>query len=182
MTVVRLLARPMLAVPFLVNGAHALRKPEAQIENAQPIADRLVPAAKRLVPQAPIPEDTKTLVRINGAAQVAGGLMLATGRFPRLAAMTLAGTIVPTTLAGHRFWEADESVQRTNQLNHFIKNVGLLGGLLLAGVDTEGRPGVVWRAQHAAKATRREAKRARKTAKRETKLAGKRAKAGLPIG
>src|SRR6266516_4066488 len=44
-----------------------------------------------------------------------------------------------------------------------------LGGLLLAAVDTEGKPGVAWRASHGAKAAKRETKGGAKAAKREAK-------------
>jgi uncharacterized membrane protein YphA (DoxX/SURF4 family) len=37
---------------------------------------------------------------------------------------------VPTTLAGHRFWE-EESAARSGQRLQFLKNLGLIGGLLL---------------------------------------------------
>jgi uncharacterized membrane protein YphA (DoxX/SURF4 family) len=59
----------------------------------------------------------------------------------------LAGTIVPTTYAGHRFWEESDPQSRSQQRIHFLKNLGLLGGLILAAVDTEGRPGLAWRAK-----------------------------------
>jgi hypothetical protein len=55
----------------------------------------------------------------------------------------------------------------------FIENVGITGGLLLAAVDTEGRPGLGWRARHAAT----DAKRAARAAKREAKLTARAAKA-----
>jgi uncharacterized membrane protein YphA (DoxX/SURF4 family) len=90
-------------------------------------------------------------VQVNAAAQVAGGILLALGWFPRLAAILLAGSLVPTTLAGHRFWEIDDPADRARQRNQFLKNLGLLGGLILAAVDTEGRPSVTWRAKRAAK-------------------------------
>ena len=34
--------------------------------------------------------------------------------------------------------------------DHFFKNVSMLGGLLIAAVDTEGKPGLAWRAKNAA--------------------------------
>ena len=40
--------------------------------------------------------------------------------------------------------------ERFGQLSHFLKNLGLLGGLLLAAVDTEGKPSVGYRARRAA--------------------------------
>ena len=42
MTVVRALARPLLSVIFVVQGANAIRKPEPLVPKAQPVTDRLV--------------------------------------------------------------------------------------------------------------------------------------------
>jgi len=83
----------------------------------------------------------------------------------------LAATLVPTTAAGHRFWEEEDPAQRSNQRIHFFKNVSMLGGLIIAGVDTEGRPGVAWRARRAAQDARREARHLAATARREARLA-----------
>ena len=69
----------------------------------------------------------------------------------------LAASLVPTTLAGHRFWEERTRAQRTQQQLHFFKNVSMLGGLIIAAGDTEGKPGVAWRARRAASDARREA-------------------------
>ena len=54
---------------------------------------------------------------------------------------------------------------------HFFKNASMLGGLLLAAVDTEGKPGVAWRARRAAADVRREATGLAKDARREARLA-----------
>jgi putative oxidoreductase len=171
MTAIRLLARPMLASMFVVGGVNALRKPTAHAQVAEPVTDKIVPAAQKAAPSVPIPSDAATLVRINGAAQVVAGLALATGRTPRLASSVLAASLVPTTFAGHRFWEESDPGQRQNQQIHFLKNVSMLGGLLLAGVDTEGKPGLAWRASHAATDVRRESRRLAHEARREAKLA-----------
>ena len=85
----------------------------------------------------------------------------------------LAGSLVPTTLAGHRFWEEQDKTQRANQLIHFVKNVSMFGGLLIASVDTEGQPGVAWRAKHAATTAKREAKHLRREAKAQARLAAR---------
>ena len=99
------------------------------------------------------------------------GLALATGRAPRLSASVLAVTLVPTTAAGHRFWEEQDPARRSAQRIHFFKNVSMLGGLLLAAVDTEGQPGLAWRARRAATDARREARQLAKGARREARLA-----------
>jgi putative oxidoreductase len=179
MTVVRLLARPMLASMFVVGGVSAFKNAEKMAPRAKPVYDKVIPAAKKAVPQVPVPDDTVTLVKANAVVQVAGGVLLATGKAPRLSANVLALTLVPTTLAGHRFWEETDPGAKANQKVHFIKNVSMLGGLLLAGVDTEGKPGIAWRVKHGAKAARREAKHAKRAAKRETKRAGASAKSLL---
>jgi hypothetical protein len=76
-------------------------------------------------------------VKVNGAVQVGAGVLLATGKMPRVAALALIGSIVPTTYAGHRFWEETDDVRRKQQWIHFLKNLGLLGGLLL---ELDSRP------------------------------------------
>lgn len=159
----------MLASMFVLGGANALKNAESHAVAAKPVTDRVVPLAQKT--GAPIPTDAVTLVRINGAAQLLAGLALATGRAPRLSSAVLAASLVPTTLAGHRFWEESDPAQKQNQRIQFFKNVSMFGGLLIAGVDTEGRPGLAWRARHAATATRRETARLAKDARREAKLA-----------
>jgi uncharacterized membrane protein YphA (DoxX/SURF4 family) len=171
MTIMRLLARPMLASMFVVGGIEALRNASSLAAKAAPVTDKITPLAEKAAPQAPIPTDPATLIRINGAAQIGAGLLLASGRAPRLSSTVLAASLVPTTAAGHRFWEEDDPATRANQRIHFFKNVSMFGGLLIASVDTEGKPGVAWRARRAARDARREAGRLAATARREAKLA-----------
>ncbi len=171
MTLVRALARPMLATVFVVQGAQVLRDPEPVVGKSKTLVDRLRPALERYVPW--LPTDPKALVRVNAATQVVAGLALATGSFPRASSLALAASLVPTTAAGHRFWDEDDPAQRRAQRIQFLKNVSLAGGLLIAGVDTAGKPGVAWRTRRAAK----DATRAARTARREAKLAVRAARA-----
>lgn len=69
-------------------------------------------------------------VRGNGAAMVAAGAALTLDKLPRLAALGLIAAMVPTTLAGHAFWSFDGADRKANEI-HFLKNAGLVGGLLL---------------------------------------------------
>jgi hypothetical protein len=94
---------------------------------------------------------TEQAVRLNGAIQLAAGTMLGLGWLPRLSALAIAGTLVPTTLAGHRFWEIEDPQERAQQRIHFLKNLTMLGGLLIAAADTGGSPSLSWRRQHAAR-------------------------------
>ncbi|RNI20475.1 DoxX family protein [Flexivirga caeni] len=146
---VRRLARPMLSSIFIYGGFNSVRNPDRSVPAAEPFLDKL----RGLLPQQAadlIPQDPATAVRLNGAVQVVGGLMLATGKFPRVAALALAGSMVPTTLAGHAFWQEDDPAKRSQQQLQFIKNVSLIGGLLIAAADTGGKPSLAWRGRAAA--------------------------------
>lgn len=147
MSLTRRLARPLLAASFVSGGIETLRNPEPRVDKAEAVAPQI---AEPL----PLPNDTDQLVKINAIVQVVAGVFLAIGRLPRLAATALAGSLVPTTLAGHRFWEEKDPGQRAQQQIHFLKNAGLLGGLILASLDTEGAPSVKWRAKRAARKVR----------------------------
>ncbi|MEV0805458.1 DoxX family protein [Micromonospora sp. NPDC050200] len=166
---VRSLARVMLSGIFVVSGARNFQQPQRLVPAAQPITDRIAPLISNAAPQ--LPTDTMTLIRANAMAQLVGGLMLATGRFTRPAALILAGTLVPSTAAGHPFWNNDDPTVRTNNQIHFLKNLGLFGGLLLAAADTEGKPGLRWRTGHRIGHSRRSVTRAMRTARREARIA-----------
>ena len=161
----------MLASIFVVLGYDTLRRPEKVVKKADPVVK---PIAKRV---SFVPDDTEQAVRINGAVQLVGGTLLAVGWFPRLSALAIASTLVPTTAAGHRFWESTDDQERAQQRVHFLKNAAMFGGLLIAAGDTAGRPSLAWRSRHAVNAARHDASRAVKTAKRSGKSAGKSAKA-----
>jgi uncharacterized membrane protein YphA (DoxX/SURF4 family) len=171
MTVVRLLARPMLASMFVMGGIDSVRNASQKVPKAERVTDQVPTLAERIAPGLPIPTDPATLVRINGAVQVLAGVALATGRAPRLSATVLAASLIPTTYAGHPFWEEQDATARAGQRIQFFKNVSMLGGLLLAGVDTEGKPGLAWRARRAARDARREAKGLARQARTEARLA-----------
>ena len=170
MTLVRRVARPMLAAMFVVGGLDQLKHPGTKADTARPLVEKLAPAIG-------LPDDTELLVRASGAAMVGAGAMLALGRLPRLASTVLAATLVPTTVAAHSFWNEQDPKVRAQQKVQFFKNVSLLGGLLIAAVDTAGKPGLAYRAHmvndsahRTARQTRREARHLAHAAAREAKL------------
>ncbi|MBA2418842.1 MAG: DoxX family protein [Nocardioidaceae bacterium] len=137
MTLLRIVARPMLASMFIAGGVNAIRNAAAMAPTAKPVSDKLGPLIQRAAPQVPLPSDTAGYVRLDGVIHVVGGAMLATGRFPRLSTLVLAGSLVPTTLAGHAFWNESDPSARQNQQVHFFKNVSMIGGLLMASLDPD---------------------------------------------
>ncbi len=169
MTLFRLVARPLLSSAFVASAIDALRHTDEHAAKASPMIARFVPAAQQK--GAPIPSDPTTLVRVHAAVQVAAALALATGRAPRTSAAVLALVTIPVTATQRAFWNETDPAERTAQRGEFVRDLSLLGGLMLASVDTDGQPGLAWRARRAAADVRREAKQLTREAKREAKLA-----------
>jgi putative oxidoreductase len=135
--ILRRVARPLLGSIFIFGGVNELRQLDAHAQAAEPVVK-------------PMPTEPEQAVKLDAAVKVIAGSALAMGVLPRLAALLLAGSLVPTTIAGHRFWEQEDPQERSQQQIHFMKNLGLLGGLLLASADTKGKPSLGWRAKRVA--------------------------------
>jgi putative oxidoreductase len=148
----------MLASIFAVQGYDALLHPE----RVAPAADPVVQPIAARVPG--VPAETEQAVRLNGAVQLTAGSLLGLGLFPRLSALAIAASLIPTTLAGHRFWEIEDPKERAQQRVHFLKNMAMLGGLLIAAADTGGNPSLAWRGRHAAKLAKRQVSMATQSA------------------
>src|SRR4051812_28035014 len=91
------LARPLLAGTFVLGGIDALLHPDTKVGKADAVTG---PIARALG----IPEDTRSMVRLNASVHIGAGVLLGAGMLPRMMATTLAASLVPTTLAGHAFW------------------------------------------------------------------------------
>jgi putative oxidoreductase len=142
MTIVRRLARPLLAAPLIQSGLDAARHPGPQAEIARPLLDRVTTPLK-------LPQDPVLVVRGAGAVTTAAGFLLATGRLPRLSALAIVVS-APVIQNNQPFWKEKDAELRRSQRTAFLRNLGLLGGALLATVDTEGRPSLAWRSRRAA--------------------------------
>jgi hypothetical protein len=90
------------------------------------------------------------VARVNAAVQIGGGLLLATGKLPRLASAALALTVVPGSLGGHTFWSESDPQRKADERRAFLTDISLIGGLIIAAADTEGRPSLGWRGRRAA--------------------------------
>lgn len=66
----------------------------------------------------------------SGVVLVLGSIGIMAGIYPVISAGALAVFLIVATPLFHDFWEAPEE-ERANELNHFLKNVGLLGGVLV---------------------------------------------------
>jgi putative oxidoreductase len=142
---IRIIARSALGAVFISGGIDSFREPEPRAAVAAPFI------AKARQALGGMPGDDVTLVRINAGVDVVAGSLLALGKLSRLSAVALAGSLLLTTLDGHRFWEAESGDQKNQQRLHFNKNLAMFGGLVFAAMDRRGEPSLAWRARRAAK-------------------------------
>lgn len=126
-TLVRRASRLLVGVPIVVFGYQNLRDPAGAAKVAGPFLKQLRDAA----PALPLPSD-EVLVQVNAGVQVVTGAALALGVASRPAAVGLVGSLIPTTLAGHSFWQHEDPSARRMQRIQFLKNTVMVGGVLLA--------------------------------------------------
>jgi putative oxidoreductase len=133
-------ARLLTGSTYALLGLDALRTPGGRVDLAGPTL-----ATLRTI--VPLPADDELIVRGNGGVQAVAGTLLALGIAPRLSALALVGSLVPTTVAGHAFWTVEDPIARKQQRIQFHKNMAMIGGLLFAVVD-QPQPtpvGAIWR-------------------------------------
>ena len=124
----RPIARVLTGSTYALLGLDAFQTPGGRVDQAGPT----LTAMRRVLP---LPQDDESVVRGNAAVQVAGGTMLALGLLPRVSALALVGSMVPTTLAGHAYWTVEDPAARKLQRIQFHKNLAMIGGLLFAVLD-----------------------------------------------
>lgn len=100
---------------FIFNGVNHFMKMEMMTGYA---ASKGVPAAK-------------VGVLVSGLLLLAGGLSVLLGYRPQWGITALVIFLVPTTLLMHGFWKEEEDQPRMVEMVHFMKNMALLGSLLL---------------------------------------------------
>lgn len=78
-------------------------------------------------------------VLLSGAiiCEVVGGLLLMLGYRARLVAWVLFLYLIPTTLIFHNFW-ALQGMERMDNMAHFLKNISIMGGMLIVAGSGAG--------------------------------------------
>jgi putative oxidoreductase len=117
-----LVGRILLAAIFLVSGIAKVVDPAGAIGHMESAG---IPAAG-------------VLLWIAAAAEIAGGLSLAVGFLARVGALGLVVYLIPTTLLFHDFWNY-AAAEQVSQMSNFMKNLAVMGGLLLLYAHGPGR-------------------------------------------
>jgi uncharacterized membrane protein YphA (DoxX/SURF4 family) len=145
---IRRVARPMLSAAFIARGVDALRSPKPAADAARPTLEGLSKLPDPVGTN--VPTNAETVARVTAGVQIGGGLLLASGKLPRLASAALAFSVVPGSLGGHTFWSETDPQRKADERRAFLTDISLIGGLIIAAVDTEGKPSLGWRGRRAA--------------------------------
>jgi putative oxidoreductase len=118
------IGRFLLAFIFLFSGARKIMGYQATLGYMQ--GKGVFPAMD--IAGYPLVE---VLLMATIAVEIIGGLMLITGIASRFAALALAAFTIVAGVLFHDFWTVADAAQYGNQLNHFLKNLAITGGLLI---------------------------------------------------
>jgi len=97
------------------------------------------------------------LMWVAAVANVAGGLLLISGRHVRLTALGLVLYVLLVNALLHDFWNDHAGVSSEREMQNFIKNLGILAGLLVLAGYSVARPltlGGWWRSDRAVSRSR----------------------------
>jgi uncharacterized membrane protein YphA (DoxX/SURF4 family) len=139
----------MLATTFITRGVEALRSPKPAADAARPTLEGLSKLPDPVGTN--VPTDAETVAKVTAGVQIGAGLLLAWGKLPRLSSAALAVSVVPGSLGAHAFWNETDPARKAAERRALLSDVGLIGGLIIASVDTEGRPSLGWRGRRAAR-------------------------------
>ena len=143
MNLLRVVARPLLAAPFIADGVDALVHPHFHVERAAGVRP-LINKATGAVGLEPLTDQQLAVAtRVTGAVTVVAGLRFALGRKPRAAALALAAigapmALVNAPLPGTTRGLSKEQIKRRRYRT--LNKAGLAAGVLLASTDRVGQP------------------------------------------
>lgn len=120
--VMPLIGRILISVIFILSG---LMKLESWSSSAAFLAMKHFPIPSAMLVGAIIVE-------------VLGGLCLLLGFKARIAAFIMFLYLIPTTIVFHNFWAMQGAARADNHI-HFLKNLPIMGGLLMVAAYGPGK-------------------------------------------
>ena len=114
----------MLAATFITRGVEALRSPKPAADAARPTLEGLSKLPEPVGPN--VPTNAETVAKVTAGVQIGAGLLLATGRLPRISSAALAVSVVPGSLGAHAFWNETDAERKASERRALITDVGLI--------------------------------------------------------
>ncbi|GAA0216210.1 DoxX family membrane protein [Corynebacterium riegelii] len=156
---IRKIARPMLASVFIIDGAKTVMNPSSNKESAASVLEQVRAAVPRQY-RSFLPQDPETAAQIVGGVKAGAGSLFAIGKLPRTAAALLTATSAASLVGRNAFWNTDDEDEKLRRRAGALTDLALTGGVLLASVDTAGKPDIKWRAQNAARVAKKNVQQA----------------------
>lgn len=138
MNLMRTVARPLLAAPFIVDGLSAVSHPHSHVQRIQDLGEVCAPVMNTLG----IELDQKQLTaasRAMGAVSVVAGAGLALGIAPRPCAAVLCALSVPVAVVNAA------PALKHGERGDFARRIAMIGALAIASTDRVGAPSTAWR-------------------------------------
>ena len=170
MSIVRRLARPLLATGYIAGGMDAFRNSSAAAKQLDPVLKTVESAVPQL---RPVTANRAVVAQGIAAAQVSAASLLAISKLPRLSSTVLLGTTALNGYTQYRSADASTPEGKSTRRAGLLKNVSLLGAVMIAAVDTSGNPSLAWRASHLADDVRKNAAKVGKDTKKKLAQAEK---------
>lgn len=173
MSLIRRLARPMLAAPFVYEGVRTALHPEREIDVA--------PAAFAQVDKAlenssmPRAIDAAAIVRATGVVAAGAGVLYGMGRAPRVTSLLLLATTSVGLANRKKIWEMHGEA-RNEEIARILSDLGLLGGVMLAVADTDGSPSIAYRVNKLVERGQKSAAEKQKELEKSAEALGKKAR------
>lgn len=173
MSLTRRIARPLLAAPFIFEGVRTAIRPDREIAVAPGAFKKLDHALDR---SSSVPDavDSRLLVRTTAAISAGAGLLYATNRAPRVSAAVLLVTTGVGLANRRKIWEL-KGEERMREVQSILTDAGLLGAIMLAIVDHEGRPSLRYRADKLIERGQKRAAQKQRQVERAARAARKKA-------
>jgi putative oxidoreductase len=118
------LSRVLMSIVFLLNGLGIINQ---------------AVAAKELIEHGAPASVVPFLMLISRTIEIFAGFSLASGIYPRLAAVAILAVLFRATLTAHAFWQVAGTDAFTPQLLNFFKNIAMMGSLLFIAA-TQSQP------------------------------------------
>ncbi|WP_346844517.1 DoxX family protein [uncultured Rothia sp.] len=142
MSLVRKLARPLLASSFVLSGIDRLKNAEdfSHLKKAIDVAAKSNPQLSALKGQE------KLLGQGLAGAQVLAGSLFALGKLPRFSSLVLLATGATNAYVEYAATEATTAEAKKARTRSALTHGSLLGAIAITAVDTDGNPSLAWRA------------------------------------
>lgn len=118
--VLLLIGRSLFSLMFIFTGISQLRNYK---ETVQYLTSQKVPFPK-------------LSALMSSLLSISGGAGIVFHKYSLYGSILIILFLLPATFFGHRFWSVKNKKEKTNQMQHFMKNISLIGGAIVIALSS----------------------------------------------